>query len=437
MNPLGSWYNKIGDIMKRALVLSGGGSKGAYQIGAIKALQKLNQSFDIVVGTSIGAINAALYAQKRNLLARIVWSKLTTEKLFQTKKESLYKHMIKEFLHQGGISFYQAELLLRKYIKEKKVRSSNIEYGLVTYSLKTKSPRMLSIKEIPKGKLIDYIIASATCYPAIQKKEIDGEYFIDGGYYDNLPINLAISLGAEEVVAIDLKVFAKKQKVKEKNIPIDMITCQDKTPFTINFTKENTDRFMKLGYYDTMKHYHALDGEYYTFHKNEIIKHYQSYKEEYTHLLMDILFLEDKSKIAKEILNISKYNTLFSNIAFDHDISYTFLETIEYLGKIFELSPLKIYTIHSFQKEILKKVNRLNYLEVGRNLKGKMLVSYIYHKYKKTKDKKELSKEMFNMALFFPKEFLASIYLIGITTNISYRKEISYYKKELKKLQNY
>lgn len=421
--------------MKKALVLSGGGAKGAYQIGAIKALGKLDKKFDIVVGTSIGAINAAMYAQKRLFLTRLLWKYMTTDKLFDTAGENFIKHIIKEFFNKGGTSFYQAELYLRRYIKENRVRNSNIEFGLVTYSLKTKSPRMLSIKEIPKGKLIDYIVASATCYPAVEKKEIDGEYFIDGGYYDNLPINLAINLGAEEVVAIDLNVFAKKQKVKDKSIPIDTIVCQDKTPFSIDFNKENTHRLIKLGYYDTMKYYKALDGEYFTFKKNAIVNHYEEYHKEYTHLLLETLFLEDKSKLSKTILKISKYNVLFHDIALERDISYTFQETIEYLGKIFEISPLNIYSIKTFQREIIKKVNTLNYLEVGRNLKGKMLVSYIYHKYKKTLDKKILSKELNNVALFFPKEFLASIYLIGITSKITFENDLEHYQNELKKLQ--
>ena len=48
----------------RAVVLSGGGGKGAYQIGVWKALRKLNYDYKIVTGTSIGAINGLMMAQK-------------------------------------------------------------------------------------------------------------------------------------------------------------------------------------------------------------------------------------------------------------------------------------------------------------------------------------------------------------------------------------
>ena len=64
--------------MKRALVLSGGGSRGAYEIGAWQALRELGVRLDAVYGTSIGAINAALVAQVRPL-----WEADVAQMLFQ------------------------------------------------------------------------------------------------------------------------------------------------------------------------------------------------------------------------------------------------------------------------------------------------------------------------------------------------------------------
>ena len=50
--------------MKRAVVLSGGGAKGAYEIGVWKALRRLSINYDIVCGTSVGALNGVLMVQK-------------------------------------------------------------------------------------------------------------------------------------------------------------------------------------------------------------------------------------------------------------------------------------------------------------------------------------------------------------------------------------
>ena len=66
----------------KALVLSGGGSKGSYQIGAWKALKKLHIKFDIVTGTSVGALNGALITQKNYYKAIHLWKKMNLKILF-------------------------------------------------------------------------------------------------------------------------------------------------------------------------------------------------------------------------------------------------------------------------------------------------------------------------------------------------------------------
>ena len=65
--------------MKKALVLGGGGSKGAYEIGVWKALDELDQHFDIVCGTSIGAMIGVLYVQQEYDKAYELWSNLTID----------------------------------------------------------------------------------------------------------------------------------------------------------------------------------------------------------------------------------------------------------------------------------------------------------------------------------------------------------------------
>ena len=66
----------------RALVLSGGGAKGAYEIGVWKALRKLNIKIDIVTGTSIGAINGAFVVQNKYYRAKRIWLSKDINKFF-------------------------------------------------------------------------------------------------------------------------------------------------------------------------------------------------------------------------------------------------------------------------------------------------------------------------------------------------------------------
>ena len=210
--------------MKRALVLSGGGAKGSYQLGVYKALKKLGIKIDIITGTSIGSINGALLVAGDYKKAKKMWLNVKTTEIFNynLEKASDYTKAAKEIALNKGLKFDKGEAYIARVIDEEKVRKSKIDYGLVTVNLKSLVPKMLTKVQIPKGKLVSYIIASATCFPAIEKKEIDGEYYIDGGYYDNLPINLAIDMGAEEVIAVDLSAIGIKQKVKDKNVKILM-----------------------------------------------------------------------------------------------------------------------------------------------------------------------------------------------------------------------
>ncbi len=392
--------------MKRALVFSGGGAKGSYQIGVWKALKKLNIKIDIVTGCSIGSINAALFALNKYHISKKMWLKLTTDDLLSKNDNKVLKDI--------GLKLDKGSIYLKKLINEDKLRKSKIDYGLVTFNYKKKTPKILTKKEIPNGKLIDYIIASSTFYPFIEKKKIDDDYYIDGGFYDNMPINLAIDMGATEVIAIDLKNIGIKRKVQNKDIPITYINYNLNDKGTLVFTKEKAKQRMKLGFNDTMKVFGKLDGNIYTFKYNSLNKNYNNIKEYYTDLLK-VIFLSNDTKLIKEIFKITKYNTLFSYIKQDKDISNYMTESIEYLGKIFDIDNTKIYDINKYNKLLLKKVKELDYIKRGNKLKGKMLVGYIYNKYMNSEDKESIYRELLSLALVFKNDFMAAIYLISIS----------------------
>ena len=115
-----------------------------------------------------------------------------------------------------------------------------------------------------------------------------------------------------------------------------------------------------------------------------------------------------KSKIKNKIFEITRYNKLLLDINSDNDLECYMLEYIEYLGKVFDMDKTKIYTISKFNKKILDKLNIKDEIKYGTNLKGKLLINYIYNKYKENQN----TEEIFNLAVLFPKEFLATIYLI-------------------------
>lgn len=403
----------------KALVLGGGGAKGSYEVGVWKALNKLNMKFDIVTGVSIGSINGAFYVANEYKKCLKMWRTITTNDLFDVaigsklSKEDL-QSLVKQ-MSTGGISFANAEKFLKKNINEEKVRKSKINYGLVTVSLTNKKPRFLTKEQIPYGKLVDYICASSICYPFVHTQDINDESFIDGGFYDGIPINLAIDMGATEIVAVDLSVLAINKKPKDKNVKVDVIKMKDKTPLTLTFTKEYADKNIKYGYNDTMKHFNKLDGNIYTFKKNDLDKSYNELNKYFVEILKSTILNEPKNKIVNELFSIAKINKLFVKIKYNHDFKEEVEEALEHLGILFDIPTENIYSIKKYNRMLVKKVKELDYIKINKNLKDKFLIGYMYNKYMKNENKEEIIKEMYNLSLIFPREYLCTVYLIAIS----------------------
>lgn len=338
----------------RALVLSGGGSKGSYEIGVWKALRKLHIKFDIVTGTSIGALNGALITQKSYYKALKLWNTVNLELLFgeqaANKKNDLeiMKMYGKEFLKNGGMDVKEIEKLIRKQINYKKVMKSKIDFGLVTYNVTTKKPIEITKKEIPENLFADYLMASASCYPAFKQKDIEGERYIDGGIYDNLPINLAIKMGADEIIAVDLSAPGLNRTPKKK-LKTTRIKPNNKLTNFLNFHGDGAKRNIKLGYNDTLKKYKKLEGKTYTFKNKTLKKNYKKHFETYEYILTNIL---NNEKVKKDFLKLLK----LSNISLENVIAKISLKIMESVAKDLNLDETIIYTERSFNKLLKKKL---------------------------------------------------------------------------------
>ncbi len=264
--------NKIG------LVLEGGGAKGAFHCGAIKALCDYGYKFDGAVGTSIGAINAALYVQDGGYQTMMsLWNHVTpsmltdfddekVEELFNNKfdKDNI-TYWLKQFYNTAknlGISTDKSLDLLKRYISEPLVRKSNIEYGLVTYSLSDMESKELYLEDIPKGSLHNYILASAY-YPAFKFERLEGKFFFDGGLRNNMPINLLISKGYDHIIAI--RTMSKRPFILPEGTEakIDFICPSEDLGGAMQVTKRMIARNIKLGYYDVLRYIKGYTGKRY------------------------------------------------------------------------------------------------------------------------------------------------------------------------------
>lgn len=187
--------------MKRALVLSGGGVKGAYQAGVLAGFEqrwpaRKIQSYDAFYGISVGAINSAAYSQylwaAGNGLVEM-WKKISNK---DVKTHWLPFSFLQGFFKGSFYNTKPLKKLLEKHFDHKLV-SKPCFVGAV--SLNTNEIKYFDCRE---PYAIDAILASSAFPGFLQPREIDGDFFVDGGVRDLTPIHLAIEHGADEIDAI-------------------------------------------------------------------------------------------------------------------------------------------------------------------------------------------------------------------------------------------
>lgn len=258
---------------KLALVLSGGGSRGAYQCGVWQALVELGIKPDIVVGVSVGAINGAMVMQEDVIKTANLWREMETSMIFDVSSDAQMQDFAKEFVINRGAGSTGLQTMLKEYVDEKFIRESNTDFGLLTVEFPSMKPHYLWKEDIPEGKLCDYITASASAFPAIHTHEIDGKEFIDGGYENNLPLSMAMEKGATEIIAVYLDAIGRfRPEEVESAQNLTMIQSHWDLGDFLVFDKENAKRILRIGYLDAMKTFNIFEGEFYTFVKGTFDK---------------------------------------------------------------------------------------------------------------------------------------------------------------------
>ncbi len=248
-----------------SLVFSGGGARGAFQIGVWNALRAMHMESRIrhVFGTSVGAVNGAAFVQGDYELAREIWKHLDYDRVFADAKlaksrrrsRKYYYALARAVLRDKGLNVEPLKDLLRSEIDETKIRESPLQFGLVVYDVSMRSPRYLTKEMIPEGKLVEYIIASAT-FPLFQPHKIDDHVYIDGGVYDNRPLDFVTNEEEVElVICVDVTIarhFWPRKRI-ERDVPIHYIRPSTLLGSPLAFRKERIEKNMRLGFKDGME----------------------------------------------------------------------------------------------------------------------------------------------------------------------------------------
>ena len=262
---------------KIGLVLSGGGARGAYQIGVWKALKDCGIEIGGVYGTSVGALNSMAVAMDKFEDARELWLKIDFDKVVVDGTDGNLIEKAIGALKTGGFDPAPLRKNFGRLLKEEEVRKAPIDVGIVTYSLSNMEPRELFIEDIPEGELKDYILASAN-HPVFRREQIGLEKFIDGGIYRNIPVNMALSRGFKEIIIVDLgpkrirdllTLVSLKRLDEVKHL---VIKPREFYGDVLDFDPEVSRNFMKEGYLDCLSELGYLAGEeYYVFAKQDTI----------------------------------------------------------------------------------------------------------------------------------------------------------------------
>ena len=173
-----------------------------------------------------------------------------------TEKDALYSFFM-DVVRSGGLNVEPLGETIDRYIDEDAARHSPIRFGLVMTELSTMRSIRCPIDEIPDGKLKDYLLASSACFPALRPREIDGVKYIDGGWRDNMPLDLAKDMGAEELLAVDIDGVGIVRP-NTTGLPTKIIRSHWNLGPTLDFDPARAERNIALGYFDTMR----LFGQY-------------------------------------------------------------------------------------------------------------------------------------------------------------------------------
>ena len=247
----------------KALVLAGGGARGSYQVGVWRALTELGWRPQIITGTSVGSLNGAMFALDLYETARDMWLTIRSQDVMELPAEDAplpeLHAFLKDAVTQGGMDVTPLEEIVERVLDEEKLRKSPIRLGLVTVEQKTLKARELPLEDIPEGKVKDYLLASAACFPALRAHTIDGVSYLDGGYRDNMPTALAQKMGAEELVCVDLEGVGITLP-NRTGLPTTMIRSYWELGDILHFDPDTARRNMELGYYDTRRAMGYLRG---------------------------------------------------------------------------------------------------------------------------------------------------------------------------------
>lgn len=389
-----------------ALVLGGGGAKGAYEVGAIAALDELGIKAGSVFGTSVGALHAAMYAQGSMDAAAALWDNIRLSDVVSEESlaiaddaENIFDHpeklleFITRYAQKKGVDVSPLMDILHKLIDEDKIRRSGVHLGIVTTRFPSLAMVEKRLEEMETGSLIDWLMASASCFPIFPMKQVGGDRYIDGGFCDNTPVEMAVRSGARDIVAIDIgKHRSHTQYDRRPNITYIRTSQPLGGLLTLDSALSARNRI--LGYNDVMRAFGRMRGVSYSFNAVDAQALYARAQDYVIHLTqLETSMCHSNALTRTREIGAPFFSLLEEDLPEKADCIDYLLRGCELCAQIAEVNPAQVMTFATLRDELharlpLEKAEsmlgsllggRVGVLFAKPQIDRKLVISCLYH----------------------------------------------------------
>lgn len=367
------------------IVLEGGGARGAYQVGAWRALKEAGVKIKGAAGTSVGALNGALICMDDLHRAEHIWENISYSKVMdvddilmdQLRKFSLRSIAslpslnvgelvsgVKRILKDGGFDITPLKCLIEEAVDEEKIRQSPRELYVVTYSLSDRHPLIANVKDAAEGTISDMLLASAYLIGFRQEK-LGGKYYMDGGGINNVPVDVLIDHGYKDIIALRIYGYGidteRKLEIPE-DVTVNHVAPRQDLGGILEFDRKRARRNMLLGYFDGKRMLYGLSGRVYYLDAPEGEAYYFNQMMGEIHTLLswmkpgfDVDWEESRGyRMYTETIFPKLGKELRMKEGWDYKELY--LSLVEDLAKQCRISRFKIYTVDEIMELIRKKM---------------------------------------------------------------------------------
>jgi NTE family protein len=205
-----------------AFVLGGGGILGAHEIGMLRALSEAGIRPDVVVGTSVGAINGALVAADPAIAAERLGDLWQGDALGLAFSENLWGRAVT--LARSGTHLHSSEPLrrvLEDALPGADFADLELPFHCVAASIERASPRWFS-----SGPVVPAVLASCAVPGLLPPAEVDGEHYFDGGLVHSIPVGRAVALGARSVYVLHVGRIERPLAVPQRPWEVGLVAFE-------------------------------------------------------------------------------------------------------------------------------------------------------------------------------------------------------------------